>query len=127
MANTGDRKKNHVRKILVSVSVFACNSGAGNGNANFMGAWKHAFPLQETCVPSAGKTHAHKILRFRGGVFGFFLGGGECRFYFYGHEDFSDHDSQRRDRICMTPLGRTLFCNPDKIRESANSALVTML
>ena len=28
--------------------------------------------------------------RFRGGYFGF-GGGGECRFYFYGREDFSEH------------------------------------
>ena len=28
-----------------------------------------------------------------GGYFGFFGGGGECRFYFYGREDFSE---QRR-------------------------------
>ena len=25
-----------------------------------------------------------------GGILGFFLGGGECRFYFYGREDFSE-------------------------------------
>ena len=30
--------------------------------------------------------HVHKILRFGGGG----LGGGECRFYFYGREDFSE-------------------------------------
>ena len=35
----------------------------------------------EKCVLSAGKPHAHKIPRFREG---------ECRFYFYGREDFSD-------------------------------------
>ena len=33
------------------------------------------------------KTHVHKILRFRGGGF---WGGGKCRFYFYGREDFSE-------------------------------------
>ena len=33
----------------------------------------------------------HKIPGFRGGGgLGFFLGGGECRFYFYGRGDFSD-------------------------------------
>ena len=50
----------------------------------FMDAWN-------TCVLSAGKPHAHKIPRFRGGNFGFFGGeGGKCRFDFHGREDFSD-------------------------------------
>ena len=52
-----------VRKISVR------NSGAGNGRANFMGAWKN-------CILSAGKPHVHKIPRFRGGYFGFSFGGG---------------------------------------------------
>ena len=39
------------------------------------------------CALSAGKTHVHKIRRFRGGGI---LGLGECRFYFYGRADFSD-------------------------------------
>ena len=30
-----------------------------------------------------------KFLVLGGGILGF-LGGGECRFYFYGREDFSD-------------------------------------
>ena len=73
------------RKILVSVKMFARNSGTGNGRANFMGAWKKAFFLQENL-------HAHKIPRFRGGGVGGFRGGGvKCRFYFYGREDFSEH------------------------------------
>ena len=41
----------------------------------------------EKCVLSAGKTHVRKIPPFRGGGG---LGGGECRFYFYGREDFSE-------------------------------------
>ena len=47
----------------------------------------------EKCVLSAGKSHVHKIPRLRGGGYlGFFFGGagGECRFYFYGREDFSE-------------------------------------
>ena len=52
-----------------------CNSGAGKACANFMGAWKNAFFLQENL-------HVHKIPRFRGGVF--WVWGGGCRFYFYG-------------------------------------------
>ena len=30
-----------------------------------------------------------KFFVLGGGVFWVFLGGGECRFYFHGHEDFS--------------------------------------
>ena len=63
------------KEILVSVEFSVRNSGAGNGCANFMGTWKN-------CVLSAGKTHVHKIPRFRGGgYFGFFLGG-EVRILF---------------------------------------------
>ena len=39
------------RIILVSVKMFVRNSGAGNGCANFMGAWKNAFFLQENPCP----------------------------------------------------------------------------
>ena len=81
----GPSKKAHFRKILVSVKIVVRNSGAGHGCANsnyFMGAWKNALFLQE-------KTMSVKFLR-GGGYFGFW-GGGECRFYFYGREDFSDH------------------------------------
>ena len=42
----------------------------------------------EKCVLAAGKNRVHEIPRFRGGYFGFFFGGGECRFYFYGRADF---------------------------------------
>ena len=46
---------------------------------------KNAFFLQENL-------HVHKIPRFLGGGGGYFvLGGGECRFYFYGRRDFSDN------------------------------------
>ena len=39
--------------------------------------------------PFCRKNPVHKILRFRGGgILG--LGGGKCRFYFYGRADFSD-------------------------------------
>ena len=72
-----NQKNPRVRKIRVR------NSGAGKGCANFMDARKK-------CVLSAGKTHVHKIPRFRGGVFWVLGGGGECRFYFYGRADFSD-------------------------------------
>ena len=81
-SGTLNQKNPRVRKIRVR------NSGAGNGCANFMDAWKK-------CVLSAGKTHVHKIPRVLGGggeVFWVSGGGGEeeCRFYFYGRADFSD-------------------------------------
>ena len=41
---TKNQKNPRVRKILVR------DSGAGNGCANFMGAWKNAFFLQETSM-----------------------------------------------------------------------------
>ena len=74
----------HFQKILVSVELLVRDSGAGNGCANSMGAWKHAFFLQEKAMS------VHKIPRFRGGGVFWVFGGGECRFYFYGREDFSD-------------------------------------
>ena len=39
--------------------------------------------------PFCRKNYVHKIPRFRGGVFWVFFWGGECRFYFYGREDFA--------------------------------------
>ena len=68
-----------VRKIRVR------NSGAGNGCANFMDAWKNASVLQE-------KTVSIKFLVLGGGgSLGFGGGGGECRFYFYGRGDISEN------------------------------------
>ena len=64
------QKNPRVRKIRV------CNSGAGNGCANFMGAWKKG-------VLSAGKPMYIKFLVLGGGGY-LGLGGGECRFYSYG-------------------------------------------
>ena len=61
-----------IRKILlVSVKFFVRNSGAGNGCANFMGAWKK-------CALSAGnKPMSIKfVVLGGGGYFGFFFGGG---------------------------------------------------
>ena len=51
--------------------MFVRDSGAGNGCANFMDAWK-----KKVC--SAGKTMSIKFLVFfwGGGMLGFFLGGG---------------------------------------------------
>ena len=71
-----NQKNPRVRKIRV------CNSGAGNGCANFMDAWKK-------CVLSAGKPLSIKFLALGGGILGL-GGGGKCRFYFYGRGDFSE-------------------------------------
>ena len=72
---------------MVSTKICTRNnySGPGNGCANFMGAW-HFWVL------SAGKPHAHKIPLFRGGLLGFFRGGGggSANFTFMGVGDFSD-------------------------------------
>ena len=59
---------------------------------------KNAFFLQEKC-------HVHKIPRFRGGVF-WVLGGGKCRFYFYGREDFSDIWTRGASKIEKMPSSR---------------------
>ena len=89
----------------MSIKMFARNSGAGNGCANFMGAWKN-------CVLSAGKPHVHRIvLVLRGeGILGFGEGGA-CRFYFYGREAFSEFCSSevfwRNDRMAIARIGST--------------------
>ena len=56
--------------------------------------------------PFCRKSHVHKIPRFRGGggISGFARGGGgECRFYFYGREDFSEknlgHSEQKINKL----------------------------
>ena len=62
-SNRSDNQKNpRVRKIFVR------NSGAGNGCADFMGAWKNAFFLQE-------KPMSIKFLLLGGGIWGFGGGG----------------------------------------------------
>ena len=68
----------------MSVKFFARNSGAGSGRANFMGAWKKLRSFcRKTSLPV-------QFLVLGGGVILGSLGGGEeCRFYFYGREDFS--------------------------------------
>ena len=68
------QKNPRVRKIRVR------NSGAGNGCADFMDAWKK-------CVRSAGKTMSIKFLVLGGGYFGF-GGGGSADFIFMGARIF---------------------------------------
>ena len=65
-------------------------------SVNFLSAipgrkWvRQLYGRLEKSVLSAGKTHVHKIPRFRGGggILGW-GGGGECRFYFYGRAAFA--------------------------------------
>ena len=54
------------------------------------------------------KTHVHKIPPFMGGV-----GGGECRFYFYGREDFSDSRSRSGIEI-LKPEGKMQASQPPR-------------
>ena len=68
------QKNPRVRKIFVR------NSGAGNGCANFMGAWKNALLPQE-------KPMSIKFLLLGGGDFGF-GGGGSADFIFMGARIF---------------------------------------
>ena len=72
-----NQKNSRVRKIFVR------NSGAGNGCANFMDAWKNASVLQE-------KFMSIKFLVLGGGSILGFGGRGKCRFYSDGREDFSE-------------------------------------
>ena len=70
------------RKILVSVKFVSAILGP-----------EMAAPILWTpgkMRPFCKKNNVHKIPRFRGGGYFRFWGGWECRFYFYGREDFSD-------------------------------------
>ena len=67
----------------MSVKFSVRNSGAGNGCANFVHAWKNAFFLQD-------KPMSIKFLLLGGGAYFGFGGGGERRFCFYGRADFSE-------------------------------------
>ena len=75
-----------VRKIRVSIKFLSAILGP-----------EMAAPILWTpgkMLPFCRKNHVHKIPRFRGGGDFGFWGGGECRFYFYGREDFSEIVSQ---------------------------------
>ena len=63
----------------MSVKLFVRNSGAGNGCANFMGAWKNVFFLQEKPM------YIKFLLLGGGGVGG---GGGSADFIFMGARIF---------------------------------------
>ena len=71
-----------IRKILVSVKFLSAILGP-----------EMAAPILWTPGkkrPCCRKNHVHKIPPFRGGGILGFGGGGKCRFYFYGREDFSE-------------------------------------
>ena len=61
--------------------MFVRNSGAGNG-------WRQFSGHLERCALSAGKTHVHKIPRFRGGGGILGLGGGVPILFFMGARIF---------------------------------------
>ena len=48
--------------------IFVRNSGAGNGCANFMDAWKNAFFLQENLCPQKSSFWGGGYFGFGGGV-----------------------------------------------------------
>ena len=75
-------KNSFFRKILVSVKFVSAILGPEMGASILWTPGK----MRSFCR----KTHVHKIPRLGGGYFGFWGGGGVCRFYFYGHADFSD-------------------------------------
>ena len=56
--------------------------------------------------PFCRKNHVHKIPRFRGGGFWVLGGGGKCRFYFYGREDFSESSMAVEDAVENRGLSR---------------------
>ena len=70
----------------MSIKFLSAILGPENGCTNFYGA------PRKKCVSFCRKAHVHKIPPFKGGVIWvfFFWGGGECRFYLYGREDFSE-------------------------------------
>ena len=75
-SSCNSQKNPRVRKILVR------NSGARNGCANFMDAWKKN-------VRSAGKAMSIKFLVLgEGGILGFFGGGGVLILFLWAREFF---------------------------------------
>ena len=51
-----------------------------------------------------------KFLVLGGGILGFLLGGGECRFYFYGRADFSENSVADVFSNDITQLILKRFC-----------------
>ena len=74
---------------------------------------KNAFFLQENL-------YVHKIPRFRGGVFWFFWGGGECRFYFYGRADFSEHSATIKRLSCCNIIFQHAYCSRRSLEIALN-------
>ena len=98
--------------------IFVRNSGVGNGCANFMGAWKNAFFLQE-------KPMSIKFLPLGGGCILGFGGEGRCRFYFYGREDFSDFWSRFRATLNFSQGSGVLAGSQDLSSALPSSSLAT--
>ena len=96
-----------IRKILVSVKIVSAILGPEMVAPILWTPGK----MRSFCR----KTHVHKIPRLGGGVWG----GGKCRFYSYGREDFSElsgtGDPQRDSRESFT------IETPSFIARQANS------
>ena len=73
--NLADKNVMDTWTFLINFS--ACNSGAGNSCADFMGTWHFWFFLLENA-------HAHRIPRLVGGGRGLEGGGGSANFIFMG-------------------------------------------
>ena len=73
------------RKILVSIKFLSAILGPEMAAPILWTPGKSASVLQEKPCPLE-----FLVLGGGGREFGFWGGGGECRFYFYGREDFSD-------------------------------------
>ena len=85
------------RKILVSVKFVSAILGPGMAAPILWTPGKNALFLQE-------KAMSIKFLVLGGGGVFSVLGGGECRFYFYGRGDFSDFLIVKMLLIATVPL-----------------------
>ena len=74
----GNLREGKFRKILVSIKFVSASLGPEMAAPILWTPGKNAFFLQEKPMS----------IKFR--VLEGVLGGGKCRFYFYGHEDFSE-------------------------------------
>ena len=95
---TVQNNKKFIREILVSIKCLSAILGP-----------EMAAPILWTpgkMRPFCRKNHVHKIPRSWGGIW-FFLGGGKCRFCFYGREDFSDFWVTLILFVCFCRVRRT--------------------
>ena len=79
--------------------------------------------------PFRRKNHVHKIPRFRGGDLFFFLGGGGCRFYFYGRAIFLNFNrTLGAQKLPQSTVKRVLPSNESyESKTGCNRTLATVL